>query len=695
MSNWFIDTGLATGDNDGTTIDDAWQSIKTGLELAVFNRGDLILVRRRSIETESADVTITDDGASNALITVLGWPRVEEGDGSGTWANGSTEINDVTGLEMNFTQHVGRRVKQDTDGIWYIITYIPYYRNTTLAFVDSGPDTITDTSSGFVFRGIKAGDKIRVTGSGANNGTFTVANVIAGTITLDAGDALTAEAAGAEVTIQVYDRFIIDSEYVGTNTGAFTIEEDEHYDRLHTVLTFTANHTTDIFTTATDHPWLTGDSVALTNSGGALPTGVTVWAPATGTPWYYIIRLSATTFKLATTYANALAGIDLTISDNGSGTHTVQMVVDGTITKANWDADADNLACIDLANAYHVYFNTAAYWSLQNIELRDGGNSTWGSLRLFTAYIFLMKNCIIRTSSNVYLINTSNDSILHQCIIDGMLPSAGSSQRGFALGVSAQMYNSAIYSCGDSGLVLNNARLASLYNVNIGVEVANGDNDINVSSAGILIGRDIKLGGLNGYFSLDNSLPLAYAKIENFQKVLGKHICLKRGGGVGTTGFYTNVSINDTGDVNSPSAASPAGSATDIIAIRPNSSGADPVRNFKNTIFTNIFNATTDNKTYTYYLQNYSCGIINQGDALRNLYLKAEYIDDYDDTSEYHHNQIYSSETAIAERADATDWDSLSVTVQPAIAGLVRITLYCSIYDATGIIYVDPTPLIA
>ena len=71
----------------------------------------------------------------------------------------------------------------------------------TIAFVNSGPDTITDSASGLLKAGFVAGDKITVSGSTSNNGTFTIATVVAGTITLAGGDSLTDEIAGDLVKI--------------------------------------------------------------------------------------------------------------------------------------------------------------------------------------------------------------------------------------------------------------------------------------------------------------------------------------------------------------------------------------------------------------------------------------------------------------------------------------------------------------
>lgn len=73
---------------------------------------------------------------------------------------------------------------------------------TTIAFVNSNPDTITDSSNGFVTAGFAAGDEITVSGTVSNNGTYTIASVTASTITLKASDSLTVESAGSSFTIK-------------------------------------------------------------------------------------------------------------------------------------------------------------------------------------------------------------------------------------------------------------------------------------------------------------------------------------------------------------------------------------------------------------------------------------------------------------------------------------------------------------
>src|SRR5678815_4785658 len=64
---------------------------------------------------------------------------------------------------------------------------------------------------------------------------------------------------------------------------------------------FTAANATETFT-ATAHGFQTGDGPVQVSTTGALPAGLLV---ATD---YWVIRLTADTFKLATSSANALAG---------------------------------------------------------------------------------------------------------------------------------------------------------------------------------------------------------------------------------------------------------------------------------------------------------------------------------------------------------------------------------------------------
>lgn len=73
--------------------------------------------------------------------------------------------------------------------------------------------------------------------------------------------------------------------------------------------------TTDIITSAA-HGRVTGERVRLTTTT-TLPAGLSLATT------YYVIRIDADTFKLASSAANALAGTAVDITDTGTGVHTV------------------------------------------------------------------------------------------------------------------------------------------------------------------------------------------------------------------------------------------------------------------------------------------------------------------------------------------------------------------------------------
>jgi len=97
---------------------------------------------------------------------------------------------------------------------------------TTLAFVDSDPDTITDSDNGFVADGFSSGDIIRVSGATtpANDGTYEIDTVTAGTITLISTDAIdTAEAGAAGMRLETADENITGTffNYVVPNSDSY------------------------------------------------------------------------------------------------------------------------------------------------------------------------------------------------------------------------------------------------------------------------------------------------------------------------------------------------------------------------------------------------------------------------------------------------------------------------------------------
>jgi len=91
------------------------------------------------------------------------------------------------------------------DGTTYAYKGIKYISANTIAFVDSNPDTITDSGDGFIEAGFEVGDVITVD-SDTNDGTYTITAVAKGTLTLTTTtDVLVAESAGTAFTVYVAD----------------------------------------------------------------------------------------------------------------------------------------------------------------------------------------------------------------------------------------------------------------------------------------------------------------------------------------------------------------------------------------------------------------------------------------------------------------------------------------------------------
>lgn len=88
--------------------------------------------------------------------------------------------------------------------------------------------------------------------------------------------------------------------------------------------TFTVDNTTEIFT-STAHGYENGDGpLKVSNSGGALPTGLL------NTTLYYVHVIDADTFTLHLTRQDAIDGLiatAVTVSTNGTGTQTIGGIV--------------------------------------------------------------------------------------------------------------------------------------------------------------------------------------------------------------------------------------------------------------------------------------------------------------------------------------------------------------------------------
>lgn len=78
---------------------------------------------------------------------------------------------------------------------------------------------------------------------------------------------------------------------------------------------FSANATSNVLTFTVAQPFQTGGRIRVASTA-TLPTPLVAGAD------YFVIRLTATTFKLATTLANAIGAIEIDLMDAGGGTLT-------------------------------------------------------------------------------------------------------------------------------------------------------------------------------------------------------------------------------------------------------------------------------------------------------------------------------------------------------------------------------------
>ena len=114
-----------------------------------------------------------------------------------------------------------------------------------------------------------------------------------------------------------------------------------------TIGTFTITIAAPGVVTLNAHGLVTGDPIYFTTTG-ALPTGLAI------NTVYYAIRIDANTIRLATTYANAVAGTAINTTGSQSGVHTMRRspygIGDGTTTFTLPDARGRIIAGNDQMN---------------------------------------------------------------------------------------------------------------------------------------------------------------------------------------------------------------------------------------------------------------------------------------------------------------------------------------------------------
>jgi len=172
------------------------------------------------------------------------------------------------------------------------------------------PDALFNTGTNLLFQAVKdttasAGNMIHGGNVQADGYTKHILNA----------QALTAAATVAPATMVLID---IVGFYRLTSVTTATAQATTN--TLSQSDTFTADASTDTctYTSVVNIP-----SNILTGTRVRLTTTTTLPAPLATATDYYVIRLSNTTFRLATSYANAVAGTQINITDAGTGTHTI------------------------------------------------------------------------------------------------------------------------------------------------------------------------------------------------------------------------------------------------------------------------------------------------------------------------------------------------------------------------------------
>ena len=397
---------------------------------------------------------------------------------------------------------------------------------------------------------------------------------------------------------------------------------------------------------------------------------------------YWIEKVTdANTIVLNREYAGPdSAGGSFTISADEDYTEA-QAIDDSTwtIKKAAWSADADNIASLDFNGAsYYWYFSSALNVEVKNLEMKNGGLSGIGTIRTIKSFLTFV-NCLFYTNTNALLLYLNGGiTCLINCIFEGT--AAGSSNWLYY----GTRNNSYFLRCGFRSAYYHlypaSTIKIKLIDCNIGILGA-------ASSLELQTGQqtDIYLSDVNAVdnFNLGAFVPAgSNFYFENYGRTKGLHKDISV---VGT------IQSNDCSgaDVNRRTGGSSRvidclfnGGAT-YGGVRHSTSSS---LQFAKLVFEHVFTADTTSRTYRYYVQSVT-------DALtaNELWLECEYIDSYEDSSEYTTTFVSSDET-ITARADADDWGQyIEVTgIAPAVASNVIIRCFCTKYHATNKRYVDP-----
>ena len=201
-------------------------------EITKFTTGTITVPDEKDIPEDAASYSLNIDSVTEGG-KLKGVPADFYLQNTGTFADTGGNYATVDAQVMAMINRDGYRdivyFEDDTTKIHNIID--PYRTGaktgTGIAAVDSNPDTLTDSANGFLTAGFKSGQLIHVTGftgTSANNTTYKVDSVAAGTITLISDDSVTGDTAGESVTVTTFEQ---------NDMGAITSSEGQVTMQVH------------------------------------------------------------------------------------------------------------------------------------------------------------------------------------------------------------------------------------------------------------------------------------------------------------------------------------------------------------------------------------------------------------------------------------------------------------------------------
>lgn len=423
--------------------------------------------------------------------------------------------------------------------------------------------------------------------------------------------------------------------------------------------------------------WTLGSNVVQSVSGVSLVRGQhqSRYILAPNGYFYFITRIiNSTSFNIDRPYigptVSGVAGLSV-IQKDPEYDYRPQAGI-----AANWDDDPDNLPIVNAnGGAYYIYFNGDEWYEVRNIDFRNSSGT--GILRV-NSCTHIILGCLFSSDQNAIALYLQGADInIKRTIIEGS--GVGISQRGiFNTGATLSLEDVAIYNMGDNGLQAVTGARVWLENVNIGIETANGDEDIDIQYSSI-DGKGVQLGGSNGYVNFTKIDPESSVRIEDYGKVRNKNKTFYRGG------IYENVDVTSVPPNKKLS--------DEVLKITPNLNFTPLNKDQRIKIKLATLELDPGSTEIKYWFYNNFGVTINIGDPELDIYLEADYVNGYNSDDEYVNTKVNSTQQDIPQAADADAWFAFLLNLNPAVRSSVVVNMVISLYNVNSS-YLEPQNVI-